>query len=92
MSGEMIAATRNGFEPQTRNCTNCAFAMKENLPPPNIGSQFSCKFMPPQMVVMPSPQGAQLVTMFPVVNERMLCNQHTLVSQIENGPQGAANS
>lgn len=70
-----------------RNCENCAFAKKEQLPPPHIGSMHRCLFFPPQVVVMPQHGQLTLTTMFPPVNASMLCQQHALKEEIENAPQ-----
>lgn len=37
----------------------------------------ACKFHPPVPTVLPTPQGLQVVAMFPMVPEGAWCGQHT---------------
>jgi hypothetical protein len=68
-----------------RNCTNCAFSKEIQLPPPQIGKTRICLWGPPGVVLIPDGRGgATLTTMFPNVNETVLCNQHRLTAEIAN--------
>lgn len=71
----------------SRDCSTCAFAVKTILAPPNIGSELKCQFMPPQLVLLPTNQGPQLITMFPTVTDKQLCAQHAFAHETANAPQ-----
>lgn len=67
-----------------RNCTNCAFSVEVREPPPSIRKQRVCRWGPPAVVPIYSPQGVTLQVMHPPVNESILCNQHRLLIEIAN--------
>lgn len=74
-----------------RHCANCAFSKEIQAPPPNIGKHRVCLWGPPTVVVMPDGRGGlSLTTMFPNVNETVLCNQHRLLTEIANAPEPGA--
>jgi hypothetical protein len=78
-----------------RNCANCAFSIEVREPPPSIQKQRVCRWGPPAVVPIYSPQGITLQVLHPPVNETVLCNQHRLAVEIANaipGPkEGPAN-
>jgi len=68
----------------SRNCTNCAFSIEVREPPPSIQKQRVCRWGPPALVPIYSPQGVTLQVMHPPVNETLLCGQHRLLGEIAN--------
>jgi hypothetical protein len=71
---------------RTRNCTSCAFAIRHQFEPPQIGSELKCQNMPPQLVLIPNAGALSLVSMFPTVTEKMICHQHRMREEIANAP------
>lgn len=71
----------------TRNCTNCTFAVKHAPVAPSIIGELKCQLMPPQLVLVPSAQGAALVTMFPTITKDLLCAQHRFANETADEPE-----
>lgn len=58
------------------SCSNCRFARRVRMSPHSLEKNLTCRFFPPQNVVMATPQGPQLIgSGFAVVADTMWCFQ-----------------
>lgn len=58
------------MQESSTNCPDCVHVReKAKLE----GGGFECRVNPPQVLCVPTPQGLQIMSMFPPVNENMSC-------------------
>lgn len=63
-------------EAPLRNCGNCVHAYLEQIPGQLI-RQLVCHRMPPQVIVIPTPNGYGLQVQSPFVQPQQFCHCHT---------------
>ncbi|HTP77735.1 MAG TPA: hypothetical protein VMJ73_12230 [Rhizomicrobium sp.] len=62
-----------------QNCRNCKFVKNVGGEGPNGGAdapQYLCCFNPPQVLLLPGPNGPVIGSQFPPVNELMDCSHY----------------
>lgn len=59
------------------NCDECKHCAARATDPNNILAEpeLECRRYPPQINVVPTPQGAGFFSSFPTVNKKMLCSE-----------------
>lgn len=81
--------TENQPDPgSARNCENCAFASEVRDQSNPLLKHKICRRMPPTPVLVPGPQGFNLMPLFPPVNASTLCGEHRLTVEIANAKIG----
>lgn len=65
------------------NCTKCLYSIEQELNN-DLKKPIQCNFNPPQSLAIASPQGIQIMTVYPIVNEKMLCSQGEMKPYILN--------
>lgn len=66
------------------SCANCRFARRVRMSPHSLEKNLTCRFFPPQNVVMATNQGPQLIgSGFAVVSETMWCFQFRRAEGLE---------
>ena len=66
-----------------KHCLNCQFVDQMPLDKNNIGQPRAhfCRFSPPHMVTLPTPQGLSVNAAFPVVTAEVWCHQYKRKTQ-----------
>lgn len=59
---------------ENNNCSKCIYALVNEIDH-NLKRQLQCNFNPPTSVPIQSQHGLQMLTVFPVVNNKMICSQ-----------------
>lgn len=64
------------FKDPKTGCINCEFSELQHMPPPQLGKQRVCLWGPPQVIVMPTPQGMMLASTPATVLDAYLCSHY----------------
>jgi len=67
-----------------KNCKTCGHCRETDQHGPDgkvlIGQKsYVCNRLPPNTIVIPNPQGFAMTSIFPTVNETMVCAEHTVI-------------
>lgn len=65
------------------NCTKCVHSSESEIDA-NLKRQYHCLLNPPQSLAVSSPQGVQIITMFPQVNSGNQCSQGKMMPFVIN--------
>lgn len=64
-----------------RNCGNCKYFHRPLQALPGMGNDPCCRRYPPAIMLV----GQGVLTMFPVVSDKMVCGEHTTKLQVVPG-------
>lgn len=64
-------------------CKNCFYVLSDTGP--DLRRTYHCRRYPPAVLAVSGPQGAGLMTSYPIVGEKHWCGEHVAVSESLNG-------